>query len=601
MLEQMPSMAGMMRQRYGTMDPEALRGMNISPESFLKDISGQMIQGMNQGRKAADGVKNQLDNIKMYIQNFFVDIGRAIGANNIKKIFDSFGKVLEIVTPVFQRFGATVGDIFDKISQVVASNGGAINGFFERLLTIATSVIRYLVGALGNVNFEAVGNKIIDMAVNIYSVWMAVVGTIGPKITAFVNGIKERFEGMGWTEAINKGLEALNITLSWLISRFFVLWDVIAGKKKEGGLQKIGQLFTNIFNGAFETVLRMANLANGLVGQVGSIMDWLLTINFNNVFENLRVISIDIGNILLSAVTLIWEVIKNIYTLIGKMSFIKDLSEATAWTTTPRARYKAIERIMNRATGRDDGVPLEVLDLEQKIKKTKEDWANRLPTIGKQVNKPTVHPLFTGDMYVGDATGNFFNDLINTINNPTAMSTSIAEGVAQGMSASKDSIAEGTEEGSSEGTKGIKNAFDKFLSIFNKADENIRKPWENISGMGRRFADMLGTETFTSKRMNNFSGQGLLWDNADAQNARLDSKANKRAEWNYLDQIYRGYQRPDEVGIQMDGTFLSTQDAYNRRVDAFNERWGASNAQQNAGAADMAEKDAKRRNGRRGA
>lgn len=154
-LENMPSLAKVLMDTFGTTNAEAIRNMGVNAEQFIDKIT----QGLSKTERAQGGIKNAITNAQTALKSFFSTIGLEINkAYDLNAIAGTIGDKLKAMADAFRNLDPETKKSIISFA-LYAAAAGPIVKIFQGLYSgaaLAVSGIRAIAGTLGGLHASAV-------------------------------------------------------------------------------------------------------------------------------------------------------------------------------------------------------------------------------------------------------------------------------------------------------------------------------------------------------------------------------------------------------------------------------------------------------------
>lgn len=150
-LENMPSLAKVLMQAFGTTNAEAIRNMGVSADEFITKIT----EGLQKTARVQGGVKNAIDNARSALTQFFVSIGDGINeAYNLNQVAEDMSAWLGRVADAFRNLDPETKKSIINFALYAAAAGPVIKIFSSLFVAGQTLVsgLRVVGGALANLS-----------------------------------------------------------------------------------------------------------------------------------------------------------------------------------------------------------------------------------------------------------------------------------------------------------------------------------------------------------------------------------------------------------------------------------------------------------------
>jgi len=140
-LENMPSLAKVLMDTFGTTNAEAIRKMGVNSEEFINKIT----EGLSKTTRVQGGIKNAINNAQVALKQFFATIGDGINeAYNLDTVGTSINEKLQRMADAFRNLDPETKKSIFNFALFVAAVGPAvkiIQGFYGAA-TLAVTGIR---------------------------------------------------------------------------------------------------------------------------------------------------------------------------------------------------------------------------------------------------------------------------------------------------------------------------------------------------------------------------------------------------------------------------------------------------------------------------
>jgi len=153
-LENMPSLAKVLMQAFGTTNAEAIRNMGVSADEFITKIT----EGLQKTARVQGGVKNAIDNARSALTQFFVSIGDGINeAYNLNQVAEDLSAWLGRMADAFRNLDPETKKSIINFALYAAAAGPVIKIFSSLFVAGQTLVsgLRVVGGALANLSGSA--------------------------------------------------------------------------------------------------------------------------------------------------------------------------------------------------------------------------------------------------------------------------------------------------------------------------------------------------------------------------------------------------------------------------------------------------------------
>lgn len=154
-LENMPSLAKVLMDTFGTTNAEAIRNMGVNAEQFIDKIT----EGLSKTERAQGGIKNAITNAQMALKSFFATIGAEINkAYDLNAIAGTIGDKLKAMADAFRNLDPETKKSIISFA-LYAAAAGPIVKIFQGLYSgaaLAVAGIRAIAGTLGGLHASAV-------------------------------------------------------------------------------------------------------------------------------------------------------------------------------------------------------------------------------------------------------------------------------------------------------------------------------------------------------------------------------------------------------------------------------------------------------------
>ena len=140
-LENMPSLAKVLMDTFGTTNAEAIRKMGVNAEEFINKVT----EGLGKTTRVQGGIKNAINNAQVAFKQFFATIGDGINeAYNLDTVGTSINEKLQRMADAFRNLDPETKKSIFNFALFVAAVGPAvkiIQGFYGAA-TLAVTGIR---------------------------------------------------------------------------------------------------------------------------------------------------------------------------------------------------------------------------------------------------------------------------------------------------------------------------------------------------------------------------------------------------------------------------------------------------------------------------
>lgn len=153
-LENMPSLAKVLMQTFGTTNAEAIRDMGVSADEFITKIT----EGLQKTARVQGGVKNAIDNARSALTQFFVSIGDGINeAVNLNQVAEDLSAWLNRMAEAFRNLDPETRKSIISFALYAAAAGPVLK-IFSSLFTAGQTLVsglRFLGAAMANLGSGA--------------------------------------------------------------------------------------------------------------------------------------------------------------------------------------------------------------------------------------------------------------------------------------------------------------------------------------------------------------------------------------------------------------------------------------------------------------
>jgi len=215
-LENMPSLAKVLMQAFGTTNAEAIRNMGVSADEFITKIT----EGLQKTARVQGGVKNAIDNARSALTQFFVSIGDGINeAYNLNQVAEDMSRWLGQVASAFRNLDPETKKSIINFALYAAAAGPVLkifSGLFVAGQTLVSG-LRTVGGAMASLGGGAL--NLIDKfgklsAAMKFTYIGAAIAIIGALYLGFqkLNDVTE--QAMHTTRALNEVEKTANESIS---------------------------------------------------------------------------------------------------------------------------------------------------------------------------------------------------------------------------------------------------------------------------------------------------------------------------------------------------------------------------------------------------
>lgn len=158
-LENMPSLAKVLMDTFGTTNAEAIRNMGVSADQFISKI----VDGLSKTERAQGGIKNAITNAETALKQFFSIIGNEINkAYNLNSVADSISDTLRRAAEAFRNLSPEVKKGIVSFALYAAAIGPAIKAIqgLYSAGALAVSGVRIIADALKG-SISSISNAVI--------------------------------------------------------------------------------------------------------------------------------------------------------------------------------------------------------------------------------------------------------------------------------------------------------------------------------------------------------------------------------------------------------------------------------------------------------
>lgn len=135
--ERLPEFARVMKEEFGVVTAEAIRGLGIGSQEFIE----RSVQALARLERAKGGIANSFDNLKDTVQGALADIGRAISENLVlEKVFADIGSAVQGLANWFTNLSPGMQEFIIKAGAIVTVMGPLLIGLGSVVTSIAALI-----------------------------------------------------------------------------------------------------------------------------------------------------------------------------------------------------------------------------------------------------------------------------------------------------------------------------------------------------------------------------------------------------------------------------------------------------------------------------
>ena len=277
-MENMPSLAKVLMDTFGTTNAEAIRNMGVNAEEFINKIT----EGLSKTTRVQGGIKNAINNAQVAFKQFFATIGDGINeAYNLDTVGTSINEKLQRMADAFRNLDPETKKSIFNFALFVAAVGPAVKivqGFYGAA-SLAVTGIRLFADNIKNLSsfalnaYDALGKMSSNMKLLIAGGVVAGILAVSLAYSALSDKINKAFEAQNlFAEAskeVNTQSAAEIVTLNNL---FGVLKSDIATRdEKQRAIKKLNDTYPEMLGNIDlekASVSDLTNLQNSLTKSI---------------------------------------------------------------------------------------------------------------------------------------------------------------------------------------------------------------------------------------------------------------------------------------------------------------------------------------------